>query len=55
MQIWEMASGGHAQLNPIQFNTSMRLVALAQVRRSQRPRLLLGDAALAGAEQCCSV
>ena len=32
LQIWEFASGGGARLNPMQFNTALRLVALAQVR-----------------------
>lgn len=31
-QIWELASGGAPALTQLQFNTSMRLVALAQVR-----------------------
>lgn len=32
LQIWDLASGGGPALNQLQFNTAMRLVALAQVR-----------------------
>jgi hypothetical protein len=31
LQIWDLASGGGPALNQLQFNASMRLVALAQV------------------------